>query len=502
MAKILNSRNVMLIVAAILVIALLVATILVSVKPETEYKGVLNYDEVVKTDSVLYTLETENQFKSNVSRFLEKMLASFFDSIEGFEEAELSINKSSSISGPMLSIFSKSAIPSDKLLNFGEYLKNMNTDDAVFSTWRLLIKPVSEEPDGTVNGRFATSAELAEAIFSGEVDFGYAVTDVVNNTALTAEEVGRLLYELIYLLGDAEQQTLLGSVGRGSFVNLFVSATTIYESYVEFSMAGGTLSEARMLGELAYEMGAELDALIDDVGAYTILGALYLNSDVAIDDGALKEFLTKLSIDGSTLANVEEVNTALKAGINLSEFVLYFLRTALMEIGNEPFENLALYYLGEKENSDEYLYMYHLSLARVVSKAMEESFGNGAIIKNKDSLIESLTNFKLTAEDVSGDIADPTARKAEIKEYFTSYFDTLESLNSGFNDVTCVEDVALLGESDYQRLKELSTFMVEFNYNELTVGTDDLLSTIFINIAFNVFSDIAKEAIDSVGATA
>ena len=85
MAKLFTSRNVMILVATILVIALLVATVLVSIKPKTDFEGVLEYQDVVKTDSVIYSLETENTFKAHVSRFLENMLASFFDTMEGFE---------------------------------------------------------------------------------------------------------------------------------------------------------------------------------------------------------------------------------------------------------------------------------------------------------------------------------------------------------------------------------------------------------------------------------
>ena len=61
MAKIFNSRIIMLTIATILIIALIVACVLVSIKPKSEYKGVLEVDEVIKTDNVLYSLETEKQ---------------------------------------------------------------------------------------------------------------------------------------------------------------------------------------------------------------------------------------------------------------------------------------------------------------------------------------------------------------------------------------------------------------------------------------------------------
>ena len=105
MAKIFNSRNIMLAVATILVIVLIVACVLVSIKPKSDYKGVLSTDDVMKTDNVIYSLETENQFKRDVGVFLENMLASFFDTVEGFEGTRINITNSSSVSAPLLSIF-------------------------------------------------------------------------------------------------------------------------------------------------------------------------------------------------------------------------------------------------------------------------------------------------------------------------------------------------------------------------------------------------------------
>ena len=142
MAKIFNSRIIMLTIATILIIALIVACVLVSIKPKSEYKGVLEVDEVIKTDNVLYSLETEKQFRGDVGDFLEKMLASFFERFEIDGEKidfDVEIKNSSIVANPLLSIFSKAAIPSDKLLNFSSYLKGLNTDDAVVEIWFFLI---------------------------------------------------------------------------------------------------------------------------------------------------------------------------------------------------------------------------------------------------------------------------------------------------------------------------------------------------------------------------
>lgn len=485
----------MLIIATILVIALLVATIIVSIPEKTDYKGVLKKEDVEKNQTVIYGLETENTFKADVSKFLENMVASFFDTMNGYEDTEVPIRNSYAISQPILSIFSRSAVPSDKLLSFGSYLRNMDTDYAIESLWFFFVK-FEDNGDGTYDARFANTSELAENLT--KVDFGVGINDVISSTALTAEEVGRLFYELIYFLGDSEQQEMLSSVGRSNFVNLFVASTTIYEAYVEFSLVGGSLSDARLLGELAYEMGAELDTLIDEVGVSTLLTALYLNADTAVDNTKLKEFLVSSGIDVSTMADIEEVNVALRAGINLAEFVVYFLRTALMEVGNAPFEYLALYHAGE-ENAEEYLYLHRITLARAIYNGMDTSLNSGVIIKTEDALLEAMVNFKLTSEEVEEEVVDREARKQEIKAYLGEYLNVIKSLATDFDEVDSIEDIRSLSASDLAKLKAHSDFIMDFNYNELTTGTDTLVSTLFINVIFNVFSDMADEAIGNQG---
>ena len=125
----------MLAVATILVIALIVATVLVSIPQKKDYAGELKVTDVIKGDSINYSLEAETAFRQDVSVMLSKMLTSFFDSIEGIENPTVTIKNSVIISSPLISIFSKAAIPTDKLLAFGEYLKNIDSDEAIMAIW-------------------------------------------------------------------------------------------------------------------------------------------------------------------------------------------------------------------------------------------------------------------------------------------------------------------------------------------------------------------------------
>ncbi len=487
------SRIIFLVVAVTLVIALIVATVLVSLKPEEEFKGVLTSADVVQETSVYYSVETEGEFKQDVTRFLNNVLSSFIDSIYELKDVEITVPGSSNVSTPLINIFSKSAIPSDKLLNFGEYLKNLDTDDAVTKTWLFLIE-LEEQPDGKLKARFSTPSELAQK-FTTEVNFGYAVTDLVAHTALTAEESGRLLYELAVIFADDEQREVLTTVGRQNLVDIFVSTTTVYEAYATFSLEGGTLRDARLIGELSYELGARLDEIINEVGISKLLLAIMLSEDKVTDNGKLAEFLTEAGVDASTLADMLEVKEAFSRGVELAEFVVYFMRTTLMEVGNSPFEHLAIYYEGEKANLEHYLYMYQLSLSRAVKKGMDYAFQAGTIIKNEEELVTALANFKLSSEDVSTDIGNKEERLEQLKGEFKEYLDHVTALAEGFESVVTVEDIATLSEAGVALLKEHSYFLNDFNYNGLTTGTEDLLTTLILNMTFNVFSDVANEAL-------
>ncbi len=496
MAKNTVSRIILLVIAAILIIALIVATVLVSIKPKAEYKGVLTPDDVIKEEIVIYSLETENQFRRNVGTFLENMISAFFNRVQGMEGTEIPITNSSLIATPLLEIFQNSAIPSSKLNNFGNYIASLDADSAVVSMWFFFIA-IEENPDGTYSGRFKTSEELAIS-FTKDIDFLSGINDFIQNTALTAEETGRLLYELINTFALEEQREILTSIGRKDLVNLFVSVTTIYEAYVQFSLVGGTLRDARMIGELAYELGASIDGIINDIGVKNLLLAVNLSKDGAVDNTALKEFLISVGVDTATLADMDEVDKALSAGLELAEFVIYFMRTTLMEVGNSPFEHLALYYANEKENIDNYMYMYELSLSRAIKKGLDDGFSRDSNIKTREDLVKALAKFKLTSEDVSGDILDPAKRQAELEEYFNEYLGHVIALAENFESVEKVEDILSLSDADRALLKEHSDFLNDFNYNELTVGTEDLASTIIINVAFNLFKEVTEEAIGSV----
>ena len=51
-------------------------------------------------------------------------------------------------------------------------------------------------------------------------------------------------------------------------------------------------------------------------------------------------------------------------------------------------------------------------------------------------------------------------------------------------------------EQDLIKLKDYSATLNEFNYKDMSVGMDNLASTLMVNITFNILSQIMNEALD------
>ena len=169
-----------------------------------------------------------------------------------------------------------------------------------------------------------------------------------------------------------------------------------------------------------------------------------------------------------------------------------------MEVGNAPFEHLANFYANESDNSEYYLYLHQITLARAIASGIDDALEKGSVITEKEDLIEKLANFKLTVEEVEAPIDDHATRVNEIKAYLREYFDTIYALSNEFEGVIDVEDVANLNAEERNKLIGYSTTLTDINYNELMIGADSLASTLLINITFNIMSQVMEDALGSV----
>ncbi|MBO8424646.1 MAG: hypothetical protein IAB16_06465, partial [Firmicutes bacterium] len=228
-SKLFTSRNLMIAVSVLLIAALVTGLVLVTAPEEDVSKGSISAESVVPAGRVNYSLETEGAFRRYVSQFLEIMTEAMMDLL--FEESaphEVTFRNSAAVSDVMLEIFARAAVPSEKLLKFGEFLTTLDGDKAAIDIFFFFIE-VEEVvgEDGTVKyyGKLASPAKLMTA-FTGGIDFGYAAERLIASTALTNEEFARLFYETVYNFSDGERKEMLEKTGRTRFVNIFVALST------------------------------------------------------------------------------------------------------------------------------------------------------------------------------------------------------------------------------------------------------------------------------------
>lgn len=493
----------MIAVSVLLIAALVTGLVLVTAPEEDVSKGSISAESVVPAGRVNYSIETEGTFRRYVSQFLEIMSEAMMDLL--FEESaphEITFRNSAAVSNAIIEIFARAAVPSEKLLKFGEFLTTLDGDKAAIDIFFFFIEveEVTGE-DGTVKyyGKLASPAKLMTA-FTGGIDFGYAAGSVIAATALTDEEFARLFYETVYKFSDGERKEMLEKTGRTRFVNIFVALSTVYESYITFSVSGGTLAAARTAAELMYETGAELTSLIEETGADAVLTAIGFGGE-RFDNGELTDFLVSAGIDPAELAGAEAVNDVLNSGGKIAEFLLYAAAAGLTATDNVLFESLARAYEATdgKEKTD-WTYLHYIRLASAAAAGAEAGFASSAI-KDVDSFASTFAELGVCMEALDTPFADDAARQArknELVSVYTEYVTVITAMRDRFGSVTDINGVRALGAEDHALLAEYTEYLENFDYEALLTGGNDFVGTVALNIIFNFISDMIKEALDSV----
>lgn len=503
-SKLFNSRNLMIAVSVLLIAALVTGLVLVTAPEEDLSKGSIGAESVLPAGRVNYSLETEGAFRRYVSQFLEIMTEAMMDAL--FEESaphEVTFRNSAAVSDVMLEIFARAAVPSDKLLKFGEFLTTLDGNKAARDIFMFLIE-VEEVvgEDGTVEyyGKLASPAKLMTA-FTGGIDFGYAAQSVIAATALTNEEFARLFYETVYRFSDGERKEMLEITGRTRFVNIFVALSAVYESYITFSVSGGTLAAARTAAELMYETGAELTALIDEAGADAVLAAIGFGGE-RFDNGELTEFLISAGIDPAELAGAEAVNDVLTAGGKIAEFLLYASATGLTATDNALFESLARAYDATDGNEKtQWTYLHYIRLATAAAAGIEAGFASSEI-GDAATFAVTFAELGVCMEALDTPFADDAARaarKSELEALYAEYVSVVIAVRDRFGSVTDIDSVKALSAEEFAALAGYADYLENFDYEALLTGGNDLVGTVALNIIFNFISDMLTEAAASAG---
>lgn len=485
------SGYIMLAVAVVLIVGLITGTILVCRTPKTEYEGTITPEDVTTDSAVRYSPETESAFRKDVGTLITKFLQSVFAEIEGLEDEKPVINNSKYVSEPMLELFSKASIPTDKLLALGSYLAGLDTDKMVKDILSYIL--VVDEEAGTA--KFATPEQLANAL-SGNIDVIGAINQIVQSTSLTADETARLMYEAVLMFSDETARESIETLGRGNFVTLVVSLSSVYDSYISFNVKGGTKNEARLLGELLYATGSEIASLIATVGAKNIAEAFRLGQESAISPENLKAFLEQNGYDASEIVAVEELRDAVESASALTESLLYFAEEAFTSVGNDTLEALADYTESVNDGTpdERYLTVYYAGIARAINAGIEHAVEAGPA-NSPEEIIKMLAKLKLNTEKFSKNPpSDEEARLVALEEEFSALWADVCFVATKYKDVNGIEAYKALSAAEKAEIDDRITSIRSFDYGALTEGGGELLSVITINVGFNLMSSLIAGA--------
>lgn len=480
-------------VAAVLIAGLITGTVLVCRAPQTDYAGEVKASDVATNVAVIYSPQTESAFRMYVGKMLNNIASSVADQItvDGSKLEAPEIKNSKYVSEPLLNLFSKASIPTNKLLAFGEYLASLDSEQAVVEVIDFLLEGDPE----TGTAEFASPEKLA-GLLTGKVDVIGAMEDVIKHTSLTTNECARLTYECLLSISDETASQAIETLGRDNFVTLVVSLSTVYDAYLSFNMKGGTKNEARLLGELLYETGTEIERMADTIGMDRIVAALSAGQGSAIDPTKLQKFLETSGYGADEIVSIERLNNAVKSASNLTASVLYFAESAFKAVGNDTLEALASYTESVNDGTpdERYLTVYGIGVSRAAVEGVKNAMSKGN--KTEEEILSAVAALKLDTEAFSATPPeDKDARLAEIKKEFTDLYANVKLVESKYGNVSTVAAYGALSDEERAELDNAIGAIRAFDYGALTSGGGELVSVILVNVAFNAISGIIANVI-------
>lgn len=251
------------IVAVLLIASLVTATIMLNGSSKTTVGGIIGRGdngeaaEVISDAPFKYEIAARRAFILDFEKFLAVIFSNDF--IQAVNSAGLSVAQESG--NAVIDAFRRARVPVEKLLAFGDYLEvsandiRMGFDPPENASVILALYGILSKDNGD---------DILAALLSS-VDYAAFYKQIIAQTGLNPEEVGRVLYQLALAMSSGEDKQLIAELGEHSFVVLF-SLSLVAGEEVTLLASGSTLASSRMVTELLFELGTEYRRIIDTFG--------------------------------------------------------------------------------------------------------------------------------------------------------------------------------------------------------------------------------------------
>lgn len=265
------------IVAILLIASLVTATMMLNGGNKTTVGGIIGRGDngeaadIISDAPFKYETAARRAFILDFEKFLAVIFSNEF--INTVNSAGLSIAQE--YGNVLIDAFRRARVPVEKLIAFGDYLEaaahdiRMGFDPPENASVILALYGILSKDNGD---------DIIEALLSS-INYAAFYKQIIVQTGLNPEEVGRVLYQLALEMSVGEDKQLVAELGEHSFVVLF-SLSIVAGEEVSLLAGGSTLASSRMVTELLFELGTEYRRIIDTFGIENLnklFGNVYLD---------------------------------------------------------------------------------------------------------------------------------------------------------------------------------------------------------------------------------
>lgn len=487
---------------ALLVVALVTSTILVTKIGDEKPQGLLAKESLDNMPKLIYSETSVSNFKELMGIYLKKIIGLSSEVRTNF----------SLITNALLEVFQSAQISGDKLDKFSKYLdekseEKSGTQSELAMFLEMMYSEV-QKTDSEGNLVFdANDNPVMVKKFDPEGNmykfFQYekyqnTIDEIMQKTGITLHEIGKIGYYSTLFFSNENTKVQFEKLGEKGFTTLFVDIIFSLQITRNFLDEGGSLPEARMIGELLYQTGSDLKQIIDTLGV-TFLANLIAPEDPfnifsAENMSQIKEDFSKIENSPSEvellsmIEDVEELVEIISSSRESIEFLILLLKNILLEVKNLSFENFVKFSDQYEVNRIKYEKIAFAMFASQINRGIELTKGESKFDSN-EKIVENISNLLTRNKSFRGGLVTEEEKNAycsEVGEKIEGLLNDIERIALIGKDIASLETFNNMPSND--RL-ELDNFVIKYkgyDYSYLE-GTTDFTSVLFVTVMLELY---------------
>lgn len=493
----------MLVALLLLVIFLATSIGVIANEKGSTVVGTITADTYVSERNTIYELEVQTEFKKGVKEFIMDFLGI---STESQLMSFLGITDESLIRADrasfLLDCFRRAGISAEKILSFSNYIRNVIDPNEVLYPDEGITKEelkgivglwafFCDEGDPYTNDEgvvvvpliFNPSAHILK-LFNYKL-YASVFDELVSNTMLTIDEIAKVLYEIIHLSNNNSSNVIT----RKDFVTIFRSSSYLVSMLYDFREKGGTLPQARLLGELVYQTGSELNDMLNKNGIDYILNMFGFSSPLPslAEDPRYAGKITDTNIL-EALSRLNDIRDLITSNKELMKFVVITAVESMLKIENASFEGIARVKTPGNIAPEHHKYASMISFSRSLNLGIQKGYSISEI-NNNELLTQKLTSIMTVSQGIDTPFTDESEKtkfEQSLSTEIANNLAAIKGVNERFSHIMNAAEIASLTEAELTILGEYYEILTDYTGTVLGLY-ENLLSTIFVNSVLNLY---------------